>query len=96
MISPIQVLTGLALLNFIEKTRALCFHPEDPFADWADAHMVRSIHCLHMSGWPFFPTSIYITTASATTTIITTTITATTTAYSNDKCPNMRNGSFHN
>ena len=26
-ISPIQVLTGLALLNFIEKKRAVCFHP---------------------------------------------------------------------
>ena len=25
--SPIQVLTGFALLNFTEKTRALCFHP---------------------------------------------------------------------
>ena len=25
--SPIQELTGLALLNFIEKTTALCFHP---------------------------------------------------------------------
>ena len=24
--SPIQALTGLALLNFIEKTRFLCFH----------------------------------------------------------------------
>ena len=24
---PIQVLTGFALLNFTEKTRALCFHP---------------------------------------------------------------------
>ena len=67
---------------------------EDPFADCADAHMVRSIHCLHMSGWPFSPTSIYITTASATTTTITTT--ATTSNCSNDKCPNMRNGTFHN
>ena len=54
--------------------------------------MVRSIHCLYMSGWHFSPTSIYITTASATTT----TTTATTSTYSNDKCPNMRNGSFHN
>ena len=25
--SLIQVLTGFALLNFTEKTRALCFHP---------------------------------------------------------------------
>ena len=25
--SPIQALTGLALLNFTEKTRTLCFHP---------------------------------------------------------------------
>ena len=25
--SPIQVLTGFALLNFTEKRRALCFHP---------------------------------------------------------------------
>ena len=25
--SPIQVLTGFAMLNFTEKTRALCFHP---------------------------------------------------------------------
>ena len=25
--SPIQILTGLALLNFIEKTRVLQFHP---------------------------------------------------------------------
>ena len=50
-----------------------------------------------MSGWPFSPTSIYITTASATTTTTTTTTTtATTSTYSNDKCPNMRNGSFHN
>ena len=58
--------------------------------------MVRSIHCLHMSGWPFSPTSIYINTASATTTTTTTTTTtATTSTYSNDKCPNMRNGSFH-
>ena len=24
---PIQVLTGFTLLNFTEKTRALCFHP---------------------------------------------------------------------
>ena len=60
--------------------------------------MVRRFHCLHMSGWPFSPTSIYITTASATTTTITTTTTttATTSTYSSDKCPNMRNGSFHN
>ena len=63
--------------------------------------MVRSIHCLHMSGRSFYPTSIYITTASATTTTTTTTTTtrtttATTSTYSNDKCPNMRNGSFHN
>ena len=60
--------------------------------------MVRSIHCLHMSGWPFSPTSIYINTASATTTstTTTTTTTATTSTYSNEKCPNMRNGSFHN
>ena len=54
--------------------------------------MVRSGHCLHMSGWPFSPTLIYITTASATTT--TTTTTATTSTYSNDKCPNMRMGLF--
>ena len=41
--------------------------------------------------------SIYITTASAaTTTTTTTTTTATTSIYSTDKCPNMRNGSFHN
>ena len=56
--------------------------------------MEEIVHCLHMSGWPFSPTSIYITTASASTT--TTTTTATTSTYSNDKCPNMRNGSFHN
>ena len=55
--------------------------------------MVRSIDCLHMSGWPFSPTSIYITSA---TTTPTTTTTATTSTYSNDTCPNMRNGSFHN
>ena len=50
------------------------------------------VRCLHMSGWPFSLTSIY--SVSATTT--TTTTTATTSTYSNDKCSNMRSGSFHN
>ena len=44
--------------------------------------MIRSIHRLHMSGWPLTTT--------------TTVTTATTFTYSNDNNPNMRNGSFHN
>ena len=66
----------------------------------ARIHIWFGVFIVCMSGWPFSPTSIYITTASATTATTTTTTTTTTTAitftYSNDKCLNMRNGSFYN